>query len=346
MQKLAINGFGRIGRTAFRVWWNRRRDVSDLLVINTSGSADIETWAHLLKYDSNYGVWPHEIKTERIRTTKDVTDEQPELGYFLIEGHRILVTAQRDPSKIPWGKYGITTVIESTGAFVTNEKASLHLQAGAKRVVISAPAKGDVGTHVLGVSEENVPGEGLISNASCTTNCITPMAAIVHKAFGVKKAMLTTIHAYTDDQNLQDNSHKDLRRARSAAKNIVPTSTGAAKATYEVIPEFKGIFDGVAIRVPVSTGSLSDLAFLVEKKTTVEEVNRVFKAAAQSSRWKGILAVTEDPIVSSDIIGRSESVIVDLGLTQVVDGDMVKVVGWYDNEWGYCNRLVEMAAEG
>lgn len=345
MPNVAINGFGRIGRTAFRVWWNHYHDLGDVVAINTSGSADIETWAHLLKYDSNYGVWWQDVAVERLRGCKEVTDEQPELGYLVINGKRIVVTAQRDPAKIPWKKYGVHTVIESTGAFLTPEKAGLHVQAGARRVVISAPAKEEVLTHVLGVSESSVPKTGILSNASCTTNCITPIAAVMDETFGVKKAMLTTIHAYTDDQNLQDNSHKDLRRSRSAAKNIVPTSTGAAKATNLVLPHYKGIFDGLAVRVPVATGSLSDLTFLVEKPTTVEAVNAAFVAAAAQPRWQGILAVTSDPIVSSDIIGRPESVIVDLGLTQVVDGDLVKVVGWYDNEWGYCNRLVQMALE-
>lgn len=345
-QKLAINGFGRIGRTAFRVWWENGRENADLIAINTSGSAELETWAHLLKYDTNYGVWGEEIETQIIRTVDQVTDDEPEIGYLLVGKKRIVVTAQRDPAKLPWAKYGITTVIESTGVFVTAEKAGLHIQAGAQRVIISSPAKGEEGVETLvrGVSDGKFPSEGVISNASCTTNCITPIAAVMEKHFGIKKAMLTTIHAYTDDQNLQDNSHKDLRRARSAARNIVPTSTGAAKAANLVIPELKGIFDGLAVRVPVSTGSLSDLTFLLKRSVTVEEVNKVFIEASHSSRWNGILAVTDEPIVSQDIVGRSESVIVDLGLTQVVDGDLVKVVGWYDNEWGYCNRLVEMAS--
>ena len=343
--KFAINGFGRIGRTSFRVWWETYRDHADLAVINTSGSMDIEGWAHLLKYDSNYGVWPHEVSSTRWQSKDDVTDEKPELGLIHVDGRDVLITAQRDPKKIPWAKYEVETVIESTGVFTKQEKAKWHIEAGAKRVVLSAPAKGDgFQTTVLGVENVSQVTKELISNASCTTNCVAPVAQVMHQVFGVEKAMLTTIHAYTDDQNIQDNSHKDLRRARGAAQNIVPTSTGAAKATALVVPELEGIFDGLAIRVPVATGSLSDLTFVTKRDTTVEEVNQVFTDMAKEPHWQGKLAVTNDPIVSSDIIGRSESSIVDLGLTQVIGGNLVKVVAWYDNEWGYCSRLVELVA--
>jgi glyceraldehyde 3-phosphate dehydrogenase len=345
MAKIAINGFGRIGRTAFRVWWERFRDTSDVAVINTSGSADVETWAHLLKYDTNYGVWPFSVTAKKIRAAKEATDTDIEIGTIEIDGRSILVTAQRDPAKIPWAKYGVENIIECTGVFLTQEKANLHLVGGAKAVILSAPAKdANIGTIVRGVSAPGQkPANGIVSNASCTTNCVTPVAAVMQQAFGIQKALMTTIHAYTDDQNLTDNSHKDLRRARSAARNIVPTTTGAAKTTGEVIPELKGIFDGLAIRVPVSVGSLTDMVFVTKRPTTVEEVNRVFTEAANSERWRGILAVNTDPIVSQDIVGRSESAIVDLPLTQVMGGDLVKVVAWYDNEWGYCNRLVEVA---
>lgn len=337
----AINGFGRIGRTGFRVWWEKHRQHSRLVAINTSGSAEIEDWAHLLKYDSNYGVWPHDIVVNRIRASKEATDETPEIGTFTIDGHEIVITAQRDPAKLPWARLGVQTVIESTGAFVTQEKASLHLQAGAKRVVLSAPAKGEgFATTVLGVMPAPA-GAPLISNASCTTNCVAPVVQIMEQVFGIEKALMTTIHAYTDDQNLQDNSHKDMRRARSAAINIVPTSTGAAKTTAQVVPSVKGIFDGLAVRVPVSVGSLSDMTFVLKRDTTVEEVNRVLADAARDARWQGILAAEDVALVSSDIVGRSESSIVDLQLTQVVGGNLVKVVSWYDNEWGYCNRLIE-----
>ncbi|MBI5151412.1 MAG: type I glyceraldehyde-3-phosphate dehydrogenase [Candidatus Pacebacteria bacterium] len=340
--KLAINGFGRIGRTSFRVWFDKHQDKADLLAVNTSGSMDLDGWAYLLKYDSNYGVWTTNIAVEMYQRKDQISDQDPLLGYLLIGSKRIAVFAQKDPSKLPWLRLGIDTVIESTGVFTTKEKTSAHLTAGAKRVVISAPPKGDgIGTFVVGVNE--AVGAGVESNASCTTNCVAPVTAVIHGALHVKKAMMCTIHSYTDDQNLQDNSHKDLRRARSAAKNIVPTTTGAAQSVAETIPELKGLFDGISYRVPTSTGSIAEIVFIVEKKTSVEEVKQILEQASQQAKWKGILAITHDPIVSSDIIGRSESSIVDLALTQVVDGDMVKVVAWYDNEWGYCNRLVEQA---
>lgn len=347
---LAINGFGRIGRTAFRVWFDRHKEKASMVAVNTSGSMDLAGWVHLLRYDSNYGVWSQEMTISEHQKAKDVTDQDPLLGTVTIGGRSVQFFAQKDPAKLPWASLQINTVIESTGIFTSQEKASLHLTAGAKRVVISAPPKGGtIGTFVLGVNEsvgdhkEVSSSVTVLSNASCTTNCVAPVAAIMHAAFGVKKAMMTTVHAYTDDQNLQDNSHKDLRRARSAAKNIVPTTTGAAIAVTETIPELKGLFDGLAIRVPVSTGSISDMTFLVNRPVTVEEVNAVFTKASGEERWQGILAVTRDPIVSSDIVGRSESAIVDLALTQVVGGDLVKVIAWYDNEFGYCNRLMEQA---
>lgn len=342
MQTFAINGFGRIGRTSFRVWWKYHRNDIKLVAVNTSGSMEIEDWAHLLKYDSNYGVLDEEIEVERLKKTKDVTDEDCLLGYLQIGRFKVAVTAQRDPAKIPWGKFKVGTVIESTGAFTTKEKAALHLHGGVEQVIISAPAKGEgVETSVIGVNKAKGT---VISNASCTTNCVAPVSAVIHAAFGVKKATMTTIHAYTDDQNLQDNSHRDLRRARTAAQNIIPTSTGAAIAVTETIPELKGLFDGISMRVPVSVGSISDMVFVTEKRTTVEEVNRVLTHAAKKTRLQGILAVTKEPLVSSDIVGRRESSIVDLALTQVIDGDLVKVVSWYDNEWGYCNRLIEQVA--
>jgi glyceraldehyde 3-phosphate dehydrogenase len=339
MVTFGINGFGRIGRTSFRVWWNFHRDNLDLKAINTSGSMEIEDWAHLLKYDSNYGVWNEEIKVERLKTTKDVTDQDCVLGYLSIGDRKIAVSAQRDPAKIPWGSWGVNTVVESTGAFTSQDKASLHLQGGAQKVILSAPAKGEgIQTGVIGVNETT--GQ-VMSNASCTTNCVAPVAAVINQEFGIAKAIMSTIHAYTDDQNLQDNSHRDLRRARTAGQNIIPTTTGAAISVTETIPELKGLFDGVSYRVPVSVGSISDMVFVVKRQTTVEEVNQKLRDAANSEHWRGILAVTDEPIVSSDIVGRRESSIVDLALTQVIGGDLVKVVSWYDNEWGYCNRLVE-----
>lgn len=365
--RFAINGFGRIGRIALRVWFENYRQQAELVAINTSGSMEVEDWAYLLKYDSDYGVWPYEVKVDRYRTTKEKDDEFPEIGIFTLtdpdngEEHVITVTAQRDPAKIPWQRYGVNTVIESTGVFRTAEKASAHYQGGAKHVVLSAPGKSEgISTTVLGVETVedilNKPfvanpqdpaknnGHTMISNASCTTNCVAPVAAVMQETFGVQKALLTTVHAYTDDQNLKDNSHSKLTRARAAAQNIVPTTTGAAKATALVVPELEGIFDGFALRVPVSVGSISDMTFLLKRQTTVEEINQALSQAAQSERFRGILAVTKEPLVSSDIVGRSESSIVDLNQTQVIGGDLVKVVSWYDNEWGYSNRLVQLAA--
>ena len=345
MVKVAINGFGRIGRSAFRVWLSRKdlHENVEIAAINTSGSMGTADWAHLVRYDSNYGILKEEFSFEEVRGPKETTDEDPLIGYFHVLGKKIPVTAQRDPEKLPWGDYDIDIAIESTGVFITEESASKHVKAGAKRVLISAPNKGgNIMTCVLGVKHYDGSTQ-IVDNASCTTNCISPVMRILTDKLGVEKAALNTIHGYTDDQKLQDGSHKDMRRARAAAMNTVPTSTGAALATTKVIPELEGKFDGVAVRVPVAVGSISDLTCLVSKKTTVEELNNIFKEASASEEWSGILAVTEDPVVSRDIIGRSESSIVDLGMTQVIDGDLIKVMVWYDNEWGYCNRLIEQA---
>ncbi len=345
MTVIGINGFGRIGRTAFKVWLKKHTQEAELAVVNTSGSMDVGGWAHLLKYDSNYGTLETEITAEKVQDAKAATAENPLIGYLHVGGHKVAVTAQRDPTLIPWGKYGVETVIESTGVFTTAEKAALHLQAGAKRVIITAPAKGE-GVDMSVISVKDYDGSNpIVSNASCTTNCVAPLIKVLNEKLGIQKALLNTIHAYTDDQNLQDNSHKDLRRARAAAINIVPTSTGAAKAVGTIYPAVKGKFDGVAIRVPVKTGSLSDIVFVSNRPTTIEEVNEILFAASQSPEFSGIIATTDEPIVSSDIVGRSDSCIVDLGLTNVVEGDLVRVVAWYDNEWGYCNRLVEQAVK-
>lgn len=343
MVKAGINGFGRIGRLAFRAWLLHHTDTLSIAAINTSGSMDTDGWAHLVNYDTMYRKFGIEIKAEEVKKAKDATDEDPLIGYLVITGKdiKVPVLAQKDPEKLPWGKYGVDVVIESTGRFVTQEDAMKHAKGGAKRVVISAPAKGDnVPTYVLGVNEYN--GQSLVlSNASCTTNCIAPVAAVIHSRFGIEKAMMTTIHGYTDDQNLQDNSHRDLRRARAAGENIIPTTTGAAIAVTETIPELKGLFDGQAIRVPVATGSITDFTMLLKQDVTVDQLNQAFRDAAENPLYKGILAVTDEPIVSSDIIGRTESSIVDLGMTQVVSGNLVKVFAWYDNEWGYTNRLID-----
>ncbi len=342
MVKVGINGFGRIGRLAFRIGILKHKEELQFAAINTSGSIDAKSWAHLVNYDTMYRRYEKKVHGENLKDLGDVTDEDPQIGNLMVEGQTIPILAQREPDKIPWGKYGVDIVIESTGKFVTDEDAKKHAKGGAKRVVISAPAKGgNVGTYVMGVNE--VDGQAtVISNASCTTNCIAPVAAIIHSEFGIDKAMMTTIHGYTDDQNLQDNSHKDLRRARAAASNIIPTSTGAAEATTETIPELKGLFDGAALRVPVMTGSITDFTLLLHHEVTPEMVNRVLRDAAENNYlYRGILAVTDEPLVSSDIVGRSESAIVDLSLTQVVGGNLVKIFAWYDNEWGYANRLVE-----
>lgn len=339
--KVGINGFGRIGRLAFRVGLLKHLGEIEFGVINTSGSMPTEGWAHLVNYDTTYRKFQKEVKSEEVRKPEEITDDDPQIGVLIVDSMRIPVLAQRDPEKIPWSRYGVDVVIESTGKFITEEDAKKHAKGGAKRVVISAPPKGgNVSTYVLSVNEYDGNAE-VISNASCTTNCVAPVAAVIHAKFGIEKAAMTTAHGYTDDQVLQDGSHKDLRRARAAAMNIVPTTTGAAISTTETIPELKGLFDGRALRVPVITGSITDFAIVTRKEVTVAEVNQAFIDASENSIYKGILGVSSEPLVSSDIIGRTESAIVDLGLTQVIGGNLVKVFAWYDNEWGYTNRLVE-----
>jgi glyceraldehyde 3-phosphate dehydrogenase len=328
--KVAINGFGRIGRNAFKIAFER----SDIEIVAINDLTDTKTLAHLLKYDSNYGTYQHEVESDD--------------SGIKVEGHHIKVLAEKDPANLPWGAHGVDVVIESTGLFVKPELARAHIDpAGAKKVVISAPAKGEGSTTIiLGVNEDNLKdASDIINNGSCTTNCVTPVAAVVESNFGVEKAMMTTVHSYTADQRLQDAPHKDLRRARAAAQNIVPTSTGAAIATAEALPAFKGIFDGLALRVPTAVVSLSDFTFLTKRDTTIDEIKDAFKKAAKEPYYQGILRATEDPLVSSDLRGDSHSAIVDLSLTNVVGGNLVKVVAWYDNEWGYSNRLVEVVAD-
>lgn len=349
MHTFAINGFGRIGRLALRAWYEHHLDDIELSAINTSGSMDIYGWAHLLKYDTTYREFKGKIEVEEDKKPKEATDEDPFLGNIILDKkYKIPVLAQRNPEKIPWHKYASEVIIESTGVFRTEEKARAHLIGGATQVVISAPAKGgNVPTSVIGINEKDIAKQdakntiAVLNNASCTTNCVAPVAKVIHSRLGIKKAMMTTIHSYTDDQNLQDGSHRDLRRARAAAYNIVPTSTGAAIATTEAIPELAGLFDGTSLRVPTITGSITDFTFLLARESSVEEVNTILTEESKKSNWKGILAVTNEPLVSSDIIGRRESSIVDLSLTQMVGGDMLKLLVWYDNEWGYSNRLVE-----
>jgi glyceraldehyde 3-phosphate dehydrogenase len=325
--RVGINGFGRIGRNFYRAVVASGADI-EVVAFNDLG--DDDTQAHLLKYDSILGRLGQEVS---------VTDGGIQVGDKVIKSY-----AEKDPSALPWGEIGADVVIESTGFFTDGTKAKAHLDAGAKKVIISAPAKNDDFTVVMGVNDGDYDpaSHHIISNASCTTNCLAPMAKALDDEFGIVKGLMTTIHAYTQDQNLQDGPHKDLRRARAAALNIVPTSTGAAKAIGLVLPQLKGKLDGYALRVPVPTGSATDLTFEAGRETTAEEVNAAVKAAADSS-LKGYLLYTEDPIVSSDIVTDPHSCIFDAGLTKV-NGNQVKVVGWYDNEWGYSNRLVDLVA--
>lgn len=328
MVNVAINGFGRIGRQAFRAAWERKK----VRIVGINDLTDARTLAHLLRYDTAYGTWQRDLGWDK--------------ADLIVEGKRIPVFAEKDPALLPWKKLKVQTVLECTGRFTSREGAELHLKAGARKVIISAPGKGGVApTYVMAVNSANVGKEEspVINNASCTTNCIAPVMAVLEDAFGIDKAMMTTVHGYTADQNLQDGPHKDLRRARAAAENIVPTSTGAAVAVTEAIPELRGKFDGLAIRVPVPSVSLSDITAVLLKDVTIEEVNKALTKASKSARFKGILAVTAEPLVSSDFIGNTHSAIVDLSLTNVVGGSLVKVVAWYDNETGYAARLVEMA---
>lgn len=339
MVKVAINGYGRIGRVVHRVILQKHNDEVEVLAINAGSSTDLKGWVNLLKRDSNYGnLNGFDISYKEEKSDEDSANK---LGFLIIDDKEIPVFSQKDPTKLPWGDLGVEVVIESTGHFLTKEKAKQHIQAGAKRVVMSAPAKDDTSTYVISINDHEYQNEDIISNASCTTNCITPVAKVIEENFGIEKAMMTTTHAYTSDQELQDGGHKDYRRARSAAQNIVPTTTGATQAAAKALPALEDKFNGLSIRVPVSVGSLSDFTFLLKKEVTVDEINETLKKAAGEDRYKNYLAVTEDPIVSSDIVGDSHSSIVDLSLTQVVGGNMVKVIAWYDNEWGYSNRLVE-----
>lgn len=347
MVRVAINGYGRIGRVAHRIIIEDFSQEIEVSAINAGKSTDLAGWMYLLKYDTNYGEL--ENHTFSIKTPEekplDVESSAEFIGWLVVDDKEIRIFADRDPKNLPWETLNIDTVIESTGVFTKYEDLSLHIDAGAKSAILSAPYKGTtpVPTYVLGVNQNvNNPSfsDKIINNASCTTNCISPVAKILEDNFGIEKAMMTTIHGYTSDQRLQDGGHKDYRRARAAAQNIVPTSTGATKAAGEAIPTLLGKFNGLAIRVPVPVGSLSDFTFLLNKETTVEEVNDLFRKA-EEGEYKDIVQTTTDPIVSSDIVGNKHSSIVDLSLTQVVGGNMVKVIAWYDNEYGYANRLVE-----
>ncbi len=325
--RVGINGFGRIGRNFYRAVLASGADV-EVVAFNDLG--DIETQAHLLKYDSILGRLPEDV---------DVSGDAITVG-----GRRITALAERDPGDLPWKDLGADIVVESTGFFTDGTKARAHIDAGAQKVIISAPAKNEDVTLVMGVNTDayDPDAHAIISNASCTTNCLAPMAKVLNDGLGIERGLMTTIHAYTQDQNLQDGPHQDLRRARAAAINVVPTSTGAAKAIGLVLPELKGLLDGFALRVPVPTGSATDLTITASRETSVDEVNGLMREAADGP-LEGILRYTEDPIVSSDIVTDPASCVFDAGLTKVI-GDAVKVVGWYDNEWGYSNRLVDLVA--
>ncbi|MBP7760359.1 MAG: type I glyceraldehyde-3-phosphate dehydrogenase [Candidatus Saccharimonadales bacterium] len=330
MAKLAINGFGRIGRNAFKIAFDR----SDLDVVAINDLTDTKTLAHLLKHDSSYGEYEHEV------------------GYddkgIIVDGKHIVVLAEKEPANLPWDDMGVDVVIESTGFFVDPAKARAHIDpAGAKKVIISAPAKGEgADTIVLGVNDDKIKtATDVVSNASCTTNCITPVMGVLESHFGIDKAMMTTVHSYTASQKLQDAPAKDLREARAAAENIVPTTTGASIAAGKALPAIDGKFGGLSVRVPTPVVSMSDFVVLLKRDVTVDEVKDTFRAAAKEPFYQGILDVTEEELVSSDFKGNAHSCIVDLPLTSVIGGNMLKVVAWYDNEWGYSNRLVELTAD-
>jgi glyceraldehyde 3-phosphate dehydrogenase len=327
--RVGINGFGRIGRNFWRAA-NASDGDRGIEIVAANDLGDVTTMAHLLKYDSVIGTLPYDVS---------VSGDTIQVG-----AKSIKILAERDPAKLPWGDLGVDVVIESTGLFTTGPAARAHIEAGAKKVIISAPAKEEDITIVMGVNDDKYDADAhsIISNASCTTNCVAPMAKVLLENFGINKGLMTTIHAYTQDQNLQDGPHKDLRRARAAAQNIVPTSTGAAKATSLVIPELKGKLDGYSLRVPIITGSITDLVVELGRDVTKDEVNAAYKNAAEGA-LKGILVYTEDPIVSSDIVGSTASCTFDASITMAY-GNQVKVFGWYDNEFGYSNRLVDLTA--
>ncbi len=327
--KVAINGFGRIGRSAFKIAFER----SDLEIVAVNDLTDVNTLAYLLKHDSNYGTYG-----------RDVSHDEDGL---IVDGQKVKVTAERDPAALPWGDLGVDVVIESTGRFTNQEDAEKHITAGAKRVVLSGPTKSEgVDTIVLGANEDKLEGASkVISNASCTTNSLAAVMAVLEASFGVEKSMLTTIHSYTASQALQDAPAKDLREGRNAAENMVPTTTGAAIAVTKTLPQLTGKFDGLSVRVPTPVVSISDVTVLLSRDVTPQEINEVFKKAAKEPFYQGILDVSEEPLVSRDYIGNSHSGIVDLQLTKVVGGNLAKIMVWYDNEWGYSNRLVELVAD-
>ena len=329
MVKVAINGFGRIGRNALKILLDRH----DVQVVAINDITDAKTLAHLLKHDSSYGTYEKKVSYGE--------------NSIIVNTREIPVYAEKDPANLPWKKLGVDVVIESTGFFTDPAKARAHIEAGAKKVVISAPAKGEgAKTIVLGVNEDQVSADDeILSNASCTTNCIAPVMKVLEDNLGIEKAMMTTVHSYTASQKLQDAPAKDLREARNAAENIVPTTTGASKAAAKTIPSLQGKFNGLSVRVPTPVVSLADITAIAKRPTSVEEINDIFRRAANEDYYRGILAATDEELVSIDYRGNSNSAIVDLKLTDVVDGNLIKVVAWYDNEWGYSNRLVELSVD-
>lgn len=345
--KVGINGFGRIGRQVFKAIWERFQGQLEVVAVNDL--TDDITLAHLLKYDSIYGKFNAAIQVgedvviEGYTCTDCKCGETCKVGTLVVDGKKVLSLADKNPANLPWGALGVDIVLESTGRFTDADKAALHLQAGAKKVIISAPAKGEVKTIVLGVNDQEYEpkAHNILSNASCTTNCLAPMCKVLEENFGIVRGFMTTIHSYTNDQVILDFPHKDLRRTRAAALNMIPTTTGAAKAIGEVLPSLKGKLNGYAMRVPTPTGSATDLTVELKKAATAEEINAAYKAAAEGA-LKGYLEYTEEPIVLTDIVADPASCTIDALTTQVIDGNFVKVLGWYDNEWGYSNRTAEL----
>lgn len=351
--KIAINGFGRIGRVSFKI----ALDKPSVEVVAINDLTNPRILAHLLKYDTSYGIYMKDIyleqdgvkvRLESYKGEKDYFTFQAQETYLVVDGKKTLITSQKDPALLPWSALKVDVVLECTGRFTDNDASAAHIKAGARRVVVSAPTKGGTAEmFLLGVNADRWHDQPIVSNASCTTNCISPVVAVMHNKFGILKSVMTTVHAVTAEQNVVDgvppSMHPDLRRARASGHNMIPTTTGAAKSTTEVIPDLKGKFDGLAIRVPVLTGSITDITMVLKRKVTVDEVNQAFIDAAKDPFYQNVLSATYEQLVSSDIIGSPYSAIVDLTLTKVVDGDLVKVLAWYDNEWGYSNRLVEMA---
>ncbi|RJR26907.1 type I glyceraldehyde-3-phosphate dehydrogenase [candidate division WWE3 bacterium] len=352
--RIAINGFGRIGRASFKIAADRQ----DVEVVAINDLTNPRILAHLLKYDTAYGIFSKEVHLEEdgkvvkmedtLHQSKDFFSQSAKETYLIVDNKKIKVLSEKDPALLPWKDMQVDVVLECTGRFTKDDAAAVHVQSGAKKVVVSAPTKGGTTqTFLMGVNDEQYLGQNVISNASCTTNCISPVVRVIHENFKILKSAMTTVHAVTAEQNVVDGPppplHPDMRRARAASFNMVPTTTGAAKATTSVIPELSGLFDGISIRVPIVTGSISDITMLVEKKTSAEEINEALSKASKDPKYKNVLSVTYDPLVSSDIVGTPYSAICDLSMTKVIDGDLVKVLAWYDNEWGYSNRLVEMA---